>query len=330
MCEEVCCSGETSWSCNTGTTIAVTSSLNCGSRITVIPNQMTNPNYFSNQNPIGFIANPANGFQNVLFSDLKYVSDGTLTGVNNPNTDKCFDVNNVMVPDGVARWEWVKEIYAFSDTLNPVVSTLSWADFVNQLQLPPHNLPVNLGMTAAQVFGQTQSLGYSLDTCTCPGDPCGCVEIPGTFGYPTQASCEVICCPLPTGSTVYECTINGCIPSPNGTFTSLIDCEELCKEWICDEGDCIGSCDIGGTNTPRTELPSWFFGVPEDMIPYFASQGTAPVQSPLLPPVVGNMQQADIRYYKFDCINCGSSSSSVSITKRYMVRTRRYVYRKHT
>ena len=89
----------------------------------------------------------------------------------------------------------------------------------------------------------------------------------------------------------------------------IIHCEELCKEWICDEGDCIGSCDIGGNNTPRTELPSWFFGVPEDMIPYFASQGTAPVQSPLLPPVVGNMQQADIRYYKFDCINCGSSSS---------------------
>ena len=44
------------------------------------------------------------------------------------------------------------------------------------------------------------------------------------------------------------------------------------------------------------------------MIPYFASQGTAPVQSLLLPPIVGNMQQADIRYYKFDCINCGSSS----------------------
>ena len=101
MCEEVCCSGETSWSCNTGTTIAVTSSVNCGSRVTVIPNQMTNPNYFSNQNPIGFIANPTNGFQNVLFSDLKYVSDGTLPGTNNPNTDKCFDVNNVMAPDGV-------------------------------------------------------------------------------------------------------------------------------------------------------------------------------------------------------------------------------------
>ncbi len=69
-----------------------------------------------------------------------------------------------------------------------------------------------------------------------------------------------------------------------------------------------GVVDIGGNNTPRTELPSWFFGVPEDMIPYFASQGTAPVQSPLLPPIVGNMQQADITYYKFDCINCTSVS----------------------
>ena len=60
---------------------------------------------------------------------LKYVSDGTL-GANSPNTDKCFDVNNVMAPDGVARWEWIKEIHAFSGTLNAVTSTLSWADFV--------------------------------------------------------------------------------------------------------------------------------------------------------------------------------------------------------
>ena len=309
MCEEVCCSGETSWSCNTGTTIAVTSSVNCGSRVTVIPNQMTNPGYFSNQNPIGFIANPANGFQNVLFSDLKYVSDGTL-GANSPNTDKCFDVNNVMTPDGVARWEHINEINAFTGTLNPVVSTLSWADFINQLQLPPHNLPVSLSMTAAQVFGQTQSIGYSLDTCSCPGDPCGCVEIPGTFGYPTQASCEVICCPLPTGGTLYDCTLTGCIPSLNGTFNSLIDCEELCREWVCDEGDCIGSCDIGGNNTPRTELPSWLFGIPEDIIGYVASQGTSPVQSLLLPPIVSNMQQADIRYYKFDCVNCSSPAQT--------------------
>ena len=310
MCEEICCSGETSWSCVTGTTLAVTSTVECGSRLIEIPQQMISSQYFSNLNPIGYISNPMNGFQTTLFSDMKYVSDGTISASNNNVGEECHDVNNVMSPDGVARWEYIQNINAFTDTNNPVISTVSWADFINKLQSAPWNVAVTVNMTAAQVFSVTQSLGYSLNTCHCPGDPCGCVEIPGTFGYPTSASCEVVCCPDPSGMTSFNCTINGCIPAPMGsvgTFLTLAQCEEVCKEWICDEdGDCYGSCDTGGNNTPRTELPSWFFGIPSDILSYLASPSTAPVQSLLLPPITGNMQQADITYYKFDCINCSS------------------------
>ena len=48
MCEEICCSGETSWSCNTGTTIAVTSSLDCMDRPNEVPILMTSSNILSN------------------------------------------------------------------------------------------------------------------------------------------------------------------------------------------------------------------------------------------------------------------------------------------
>ena len=309
MCEEICCSGETSWSCVTGTTIAVNSSVDCGSRLVEIPQQMVSSQYFSNLNPIGYISNPMNGLQTTFFSDMKYVSDGTISASNNSVGEECHDVNSVMIPDGVARWEYIQQINAFTDTNNPVISTISWADFIGKLQSPPWNLAVTVNMTAAQVFSVTQSLGYSLNTCTCPGDPCGCVEIPGTYGYPTSASCETVCCPDPSATTTFNCTIQGCVPvmGGNGTFPTLLDCEEVCKEWICDEdGDCYGSCDTGGNNTPRTELPSWFFGLTSDILSYIASPATAPVQSPLLPPITGNMQQADITYYKFDCVNCSS------------------------
>ena len=309
MCEEICCSGETSWSCVTGTTIAVNSSVDCGSRLVEIPQQMVSSQYFSNLNPIGYISNPMNGLQTTFFSDMKYVSDGTISASNNSVGEECHDVNSVMIPDGVARWEYIQQINAFTDTNNPVISTISWADFIGKLQSPPWNLAVTVNMTAAQVFSVTQSLGYSLNTCTCPGDPCGCIEIPGTYGYPTSASCETVCCPDPSATTTFNCTIQGCVPvmGGNGTFPTLLDCEEVCKEWICDEdGDCYGSCDTGGNNTPRTELPSWFFGLTSDILSYIASPATAPVQSPLLPPITGNMQQADITYYKFDCVNCSS------------------------
>ena len=310
MCEEVCCSGETSWSCNTGTTIVWEDSQNCANRIIYLPNVFTTSNSTSNNSGLGYLANQANGFQTTLLSDLKFVVDGVNLSPNTVNA--CYDVDEVMTPDGNAHWRHITKIQTGSQGLgNLIESTLSWADFILQCQSAPYNYPVNLSMTAAQVFaGVGGSLGWSHSPCTCTGTACGCVEIPGTFGYPTEASCDSVCCPNPTGDTLYNCTLNGCFASPNGTFTSLIQCEEVCKEWICDEGVCVGSCDIGGNNTPRTELPSWFFGIPEDIIGYLASTSTAPVQSPLLPPVVGNMQQADITYYKFDCINCSSPAQT--------------------
>jgi len=311
MCEEVCCSAETSWSCITGTITAVTESVDCGNRPVLIPIPMTSSNIFLNTNPIGYVANPVNGLQTTPFSDLKFVSDATMGGLSSPATEPCYDVDAIMTPNGINFWMFIKEMNAFTGAGGPppLVSTISWADFIMQLQLPPYNLLVDLTMTAAQVFGNTGGLGHALLACTCPGDPCECIEVPGTLGYPTQASCDVVCCPV-VNDRLFECTLNGCLQTSNGTYTTLGSCETDCKEWECTNGLCVGSCDVGGINTPRTEFASSLFGVPDDIIGYIANVGTAPVQSPLLPPITNNMQQADITYYKFDCSNgCGSSSS---------------------
>jgi len=330
ICEEICCSGDTSWSCNTGTTIAWEDSVDCGTRPYHLPSLVTTSTATDNISPTGQLANPANGLQQTLLSQLKFAA-GTVNNVavaafgigQFPN--ECWDVEEVAVvygPDSAWRTIGEVKIMLFQSTQPPtpatvIQSTVSWKDLITQLSSPPHNFSVNLSMTAQQVVNTINAqttqlvqvqLGYSVNMCTCPPTPCGCTEIPGTLGYPTSASCEAVCCPI-TAGTLYDCTINGCIPSSNGTYSNLTHCEEVCKEWICDEdGDCIGSCDMGGNNTPRTAYPLWLFGTPEDLLPYLASPATIPLQSPLLPPIVGNMQNADVTYYKFDCINCSSAA----------------------
>jgi len=329
ICEDICCSAETSWSCVTGTSIVVSDSPNCHSRHVALPGVRSVDNPSNSDSPVGYIANPANGYQTTLLTDLKFVmgvfanhgshyTQGTCTYGPNCFPTLCYDLGIPGDPywagqpgDWQHHWDYMTEIFATAIWGSPISTLTSWEDFIHRCVAPPHNLPVTINMTSQQVSNILVAHNYSpvlwrLHSCDCEGGPCGCVEITGSTGYPTSASCEVVCC---TADTAYKCTIAGCIQDPTGVFTTLTDCEAVCKEWECNEGSCIGSCDTGGSNTPRTQYPGWFFGIPEDIISYVANPVTAPVQSPLLPPIINNMQQADIRYYKFDCVNCGSSTS---------------------
>ena len=306
-CEEVCCSGETSWSCNTGTTIVWEDSTDCSYRTTYLPNVFTTSTISNPNSPIGFIANQANGFQSVLFSDMRFVVDA-LGFANTTAAHPCYDVDEVMIPDGNAHWWHLTQVTTGQfGTPNYIVSTLSWKDFIAQASGPPWNHAVDVTMSTSQVLGVFGgSMGYSYGPCTCTGTPCGCVEITGTTGYPTSASCEVVCCPGPSAYD-WECTgVAGCFQTPNGTYASLTDCETDCKEWECTpQGPCYSNCDTVGPGAPRVELPPSVWGDKDiDLLPYFANPTTIPLQHPNLPTITGNMQGVSIEYYKFDCSTC--------------------------
>ena len=305
-CEAVCCSGETSWSCNTGTIIVWEDSTDCHNRTTYLPNVFTT-NTISNPNsPLGFIANQTNGFQSVLFSDLKFAVT-PLGFASNTASHPCYDVDEVMIPDGNAHWWHLVQVMTGTfGTPNYIVSTLSWKDFIAQASGPPWNHPVDTTMSTSQVLGVFGgSMGYSMGPCTCTGTPCECVEIAGTTGYPTSASCEVVCC-SGTSMDLWECTgVGGCLQTSNGTHASLSDCESVCQEWECTpSGPCYGNCDTVGVGAPRVELPNSVWGDLTNMMPYFADPATPPLQHPNLPTIVGNMQNTSIKYYKYDCSTC--------------------------
>ena len=306
-CEDVCCTGVTSWSCDTGYTEywSSTTTTGCINRINSIPVLLTNNANYGPGSFLEYISTAGNGLQYTDFSTMKYVLN---MGAGASTTNYCYDIDEIMVPNGQYYWRFFSHI-VWTNILSSSITT-NWADFITALQTAGYPT-VTLGMTASQVsqhmntqYGVAQNWMSYVSACDCHVKPCECVEITGSTGYPTSASCESVCCP---GDDNYKCTIVGCLPDANGPFTSLVSCSAVCQSWECVDQPCIGSCTNGGINTPRTELP--IFGIPSDIIPYLANINTSPVQSPLLPPIGPNMQAVDISYYKFDCISCGGSAS---------------------
>ena len=325
-CEAVCCSGETSWSCNTGTTVIWSHSSDCHGRYVDLPGIFTDDNPMSNNSPLGYIANPSNGLQNTLLSSIKFTTSGC-TGCAPPSysfstpnsTPPCRDSNF----DNNMGWAYITQILANSISgVPPIETTNSWYDFIIEVNASPFCTNcVNLSMTLQQVAQVLTSFNnspaYTMDYkdtwCYCPSTPCECVEISGTTGYPTSASCELICC-SGTSMDLWECTgILGCFQTSNGTYASQTLCEDDCQEWECHPaGPCYGNCDTVGVGAPRLELPSTVWGNLTNIMPYFADPLTPPLQHPNLPTIVGNMQNTSIHYYKFDCSTCSLQQTCLS------------------
>ena len=146
-CEEVCCSGVTSWSCDTGYTEywSSTTNLSCSQRINTIPVLLTSQNVFGPGTFNEYVSNSANGLQYTDLSTIKYVVDV-------PNTStfasRCYDIDEVMTPNGQYYWHYKAAWNWTSTGISPVTTT--WADFITALQNAGFPT-VNMNMTATQL-----------------------------------------------------------------------------------------------------------------------------------------------------------------------------------
>ena len=149
----------------------------------------------------------------------------------------------------------------------------TWFDYIDYLNTTyqssgngsqPTTTPFYLGMTEQAILqmmrdtdpgwgttweipgGCVRQISVMQGTCECIVTPCDCIEVPGTTGqYPTYALCIPPCCQVVTDT--YDCTINGCV-DPGGGYgqfqgaSALLDCEDVCWEWACNNQNISSNC----------------------------------------------------------------------------------------
>ena len=352
------CTGTTSWDCVPGMEEEVgIDSANCGpSMVELLINGL--PAF----NPMAAVLEISVNYPTIDYDQFYWENPLTST---NPNA--CINPTTGNRYDHTPKPSWGNYpgiIYQYSQA---IVGN-NWSDFTNNLNIiyqtsgngsQPTTTPFtgldkyqtaimmcltcpNYGVTWTHGSGAPAGLiGASYMHCTCIVVPCDCVEVQGNAGfYPTYALCIPPCCQVVTAT--YDCTINGCV-DPGGGYghfqgpTALVDCEDVCWEWACNNQNISSNCvnlivleffgnlqylygALGLTNIlPRTDVSSpvgylqWaqsnqsgnvlidFFGNPTSLsAPYDIHYNNVTN--------VYNMQLQDISNYKMDTTVIGPES----------------------
>ena len=245
LCETYCCSGST-WSCDTTTQIPQSDScVNCVD--TGAQGLSFTPQVFA-------VAAGGSVMWNTNISTLKFSLGappvaGSSMGSYQGQPLIPLANGDAPCPTGIFNWARILEfscsVYPYNITGGGYVGGppfVTWADFITALNQNAITYGTGHIFNGSMSYQDVQALAPHIECkwefCVCTGSPCrgNCVELfDGSGNHSSEDDCLSACCPT------YDCTSTGCVNPGTGlgSYTSMTQCEKVCKQWECQSGSTI-------------------------------------------------------------------------------------------
>ena len=114
----------------------------CKDRINFVPYQILTTSALSPLSFLGWVSNPSNGMQYNDFNTMRYVGPTIAT---NPQSFllNCFDIQDVMTPNGLNYWSYTISIN-WPAVAGAGVQFTKWSDFIAAIQTSSQRVNTNV------------------------------------------------------------------------------------------------------------------------------------------------------------------------------------------